>query len=112
MLSARAYRLGWYDTDFAELHLGTSAAGLLTAAAQQCRTLDEQAIGQLPAGDWNGLYLVYGRAGHAWASPEARPAMPHGVVLVNGVSIKLVDSFHVLLRPSRPAHHRTSGDAP
>ena len=96
---ALAYRIGWYDTDFAELHTGVSAAELLTAAAQQCRTLDEQAMGRLPAGEWNGLYLLYGRAGDAWASPEARPAMPHGVVDVDGAKFKLVDTFHVLMRP-------------
>ncbi|ULH17624.1 immunity 22 family protein (plasmid) [Deinococcus sp. KNUC1210] len=96
---ARAYRLGWFDTDFAELHSGASAAELLSAAAQQCRTLDEQAVGRLPAGDWNGLYLVYRGAGDQWSAPETRPPMPHGVVDVDGVKFQLVDSFHVLIRP-------------
>ncbi|WP_412030554.1 immunity 22 family protein [Deinococcus yunweiensis] len=96
---AQAYRLGWFDTDFAELHTGASATELLTDAAQQCRTLDEQAIGRLPAGDWNGLYLVYGGAGDEWSAPDSRPPMPHGVVDVNGVRVALVDTFYVLIRP-------------
>ncbi|MFC6591432.1 immunity 22 family protein [Deinococcus lacus] len=94
----KAYGLGWYDTDFAELHSGQPAPALLTEAANYCRTLDEQTLSRLPEGDWNGLYLIFGAAGEEWTHPDARPPMPHKAVNLDGVTCKLLGSFHVVLR--------------
>ena len=96
---AQAYRLGWYDSDFADLGTGESATELLKLASENCRTLDEQALSRLPEGEWNGIYLIYGQAGEDWKTPEGRPPMPHGVIVIEGAKFKLVDTFYVLLRP-------------
>lgn len=93
-----AYRLGWYDSDFAELHFGHPAAVLLTEAARCCRTLDEQTLNRLPEGNWNGLYLIFGAAGEEWADPDRRPPMPHGTVDLDGIKIRLLDSFHIVFK--------------
>lgn len=96
---AAAYRLRWYDTDFAFWDQGAPARELLMSVAESYRTLDEQAGNRLPEGEWNGLYLITGQAGEDWRVPEQRPPMPHGTVEIDSVRFKLVDSFHVLVRP-------------
>ena len=96
---SEAYRLDWYDEDFAELHTGGTARELLIDLSRTCRTLDEQALSRLPEGEWNGLYVVYGGAGDEWKSPDRRPPMPHHVLSIDGVEVKLIDTFHVLIRP-------------
>ncbi|MFC4637880.1 hypothetical protein [Deinococcus hohokamensis] len=65
---ARAFRLAPYDDDFASVDTGASAGDLVKAAAEQYRTLDEQALPRLPAGEWNGIYLIHAQAGDKWAS--------------------------------------------
>lgn len=94
----QAYRLGWYDTDFAELHFGHPVTTLLTEAASYCRTLDEQTLNRLPEGDWNGLYLVFSGAGEEWAHPDRRPPMPHDTVELGGIQIRLLDSFYIVFK--------------
>ena len=96
---AAMYQLRPYDTDFAFWERGASAFDLLTSVAMMYRTLDEQAVNRLPEGEWNGLYLIGGQAGEEWQAPEDRPPMPHGIVAVEHVSFKFVDSFHVVVRP-------------
>ena len=72
---AAAYRLRWYDTDFAFWDQGAPARELLMSVAESYRTLDEQAGNRLPEGE-----------------------MSHGAVEIDQVRFKLVDSFHVLVR--------------
>nr|WP_245872757.1 immunity 22 family protein [Deinococcus planocerae] len=48
---ASAFRLGWYDEDFAELYFGRPTRELLLDAAETWRTLDEQALPRLPDGE-------------------------------------------------------------
>lgn len=97
---AQAFHTGRYDDDFAELHFGNPVQDLLREAARTYLTLEEQALRRLPPGEWNGLYLLTAGAGDNWAAPDARPPMPHGEVRVAATIFKLVDTFHVVARPS------------
>ncbi|WP_216325134.1 immunity 22 family protein [Deinococcus aestuarii] len=92
---ASAFRLGWYDEDFAEIHFGRLARELLLEAAETWHTLDEQALPRFPAGEWNGLYIVTGGAGEEWSAPNARPPMPHG-------EVRRGDGVQARGHPSRP----------
>ncbi|MEF2279665.1 immunity 22 family protein [Deinococcus sp. YIM 134068] len=97
---AQAFRIGWYNDDFAELHFGRPTSELIREAAQSYRTLDEQALRRLPEGEWNGLYLLASQAGEAWTAPSNRPPMPHDEVSMGDAVFKLLDTFHVLYRPT------------
>ncbi|AFD27601.1 immunity 22 family protein [Deinococcus gobiensis] len=48
---AVAYRLRWYDTEFAFWEQGAPARELLMSVAESYRTLDEQAGNRLPEGE-------------------------------------------------------------
>lgn len=93
---AKAYRITWYDEDFAELHTGGTIQELLKIASEYARTLDEQALSRIPEGEWNAMYLLFGSDDNEWSHPNKRPPMPHGIIDIEGAKFKLIDTFHIL----------------